>query len=93
MAWMCFNSGSTLALSKGKVFTVGNSIINTMIAGASGAITVFLIHFFGNKNTEARYSLVMICNGNLAGLVAVTGYRIFLTLDLTTILNIGLHSQ
>lgn len=71
---MCFNSGSTLALSDGAVFTVGNSITNTMVGGASGGLAVFLFHYLENRNTDNRFSLVMICNGNLAGLVAVTGY-------------------
>ncbi|CAK76318.1 unnamed protein product (macronuclear) [Paramecium tetraurelia] len=73
MAWMCFNSGSTLALSDGSVFTVGNSIANTMVGGASGGLFVFFYHYFTNRNTDNQFSLVMVCNGNLAGLVAVTG--------------------
>jgi len=44
-----------------------------MIAGASGGLTVFFYHYITNKDTNSRFSLVMLCNGNLAGLVAVTG--------------------
>ena len=73
MAWMCFNSGSSLALSKGAIYIVGRSVINTMIGGAAGGLTVFGLHYLINSNTNNRYSLIMMCNGNLAGLVAVTG--------------------
>ncbi|KAM3128466.1 hypothetical protein pb186bvf_019398 [Paramecium bursaria] len=73
MAWMCFNSGSSLALSKGAIYIVGRSVINTMIGGAVGGLTVFGLHYLINSNTNNRYSLIMMCNGNLAGLVAVTG--------------------
>jgi len=47
-----------------------------MLSGASGGLTVFILHYYMNRGTNARYSLLMICNGNLAGLVAVTGYII-----------------
>lgn len=43
-----------------------------MIAGASGGLTVFTIHYFLNMDSFNRYSLVMLCNGNLAGLVSIT---------------------
>jgi len=47
--------------------------MNTMISGASGALTVFFIYYFMNLGEKNRFSLVMVCNGNLAGLVAITG--------------------
>jgi Amt family ammonium transporter len=43
--------------------------MNTMIAGSSGALTVFALNYMMTK----QYSLVMLCNGNLAGLVSITG--------------------
>lgn len=43
---------------------------NTLIAGAAGAVTAFVIHYFGAN----EYSLVHLSNGLLTGLVAVTGY-------------------
>ena len=78
MAWMCFNSGSSLALSKGSIYIVGRSVIYTMIGGAAGGLTVFGLHYLINANTNNRYSLIMMCNGNLAGLVAVTGYLLYI---------------
>ena len=43
-----------------------------MIAGAAGGLVVFGINYFLNMDGINRYSLVMICNGNLAGLVSIT---------------------
>jgi Amt family ammonium transporter len=72
--WMFFNAGSSFAISGDNIYVVATAGMNTMLSGASGGITVFVIHYLMNRNTSQRYSLVMICNGNLAGLVAVTGY-------------------
>ena len=44
-----------------------------MIAGASGGLTLMVLYYYKNINEKSKFSLVMICNGNLAGLVAVTG--------------------
>jgi Amt family ammonium transporter len=46
-----------------------------MIAGASGCLTVFVLHFL----LTGKYSLVMMCNGKLAGLVAGTAYILYLS--------------
>ena len=70
---MFFNAGSTLGISGHGAYVIATAGMNTMLAGASGGLTVFLIHYFRNMGTSNRYSLIMICNGNLAGLVAVTG--------------------
>jgi Amt family ammonium transporter len=66
---MYFNSGSTEGISGEKVFIMSNAGMNTMIAGSSGALVVFVLNYFMTK----QYSLVMMCNGNLAGLVSITG--------------------
>lgn len=72
--WIFFNAGSTLALSGEMGHVAARATTNTIIAGASGGITVVVLHYFLNQNDKRKkYSLVMICNGNLAGLVAVTG--------------------
>lgn len=47
--------------------------MNTMIAGSSGALTVFIMNNFIKIYSIDRWSLIMLSNGNLAGLVAVTG--------------------
>lgn len=71
--WIFFNAGSTLALSGEMGFAAGRATTNTIIAGSSGGLTVMALHYLMNLKEKHRYSLVMICNGNLAGLVAVTG--------------------
>lgn len=59
--------------AEGKNVAFGTAAMNTMISGSSGALTVFFMNYFLNPTSRNRYSLVMLCNGNLAGLVAVTG--------------------
>ena len=57
-------------------YILGRTACNTLISGASGGITVMVLHYYLNKeNIKNKFSLVMLCNGNLAGLVAVTGYN------------------
>lgn len=74
VCWIFFNAGSTLAVSGDSIYKVGRAATNTMISGASGAITVFGLHYYMNRKEEKhKFSLDMLCNGNLAGLVAVTG--------------------
>jgi Amt family ammonium transporter len=70
---MFFNAGSTLAITGESIFVLGTAGMNTMLSGASGGLTVFLLHYYLSESPSSRYSLVMLCNGNLAGLVAVTG--------------------
>jgi Amt family ammonium transporter len=76
VCWIFFNAGSTLGISDGKAYILGRTACNTLISGASGGITVMILHYYLNKeNIKNKFSLVMLCNGNLAGLVAVTGYN------------------
>jgi ammonium transporter, Amt family len=62
-----------LGVSDGRGAIFGRAAMNTMIAGSSGALTVFIMNNFIKIASIDRWSLVMLCNGNLAGLVAVTG--------------------
>ncbi|CAD8172509.1 unnamed protein product [Paramecium octaurelia] len=71
--WIFFNAGSTTALSGTMAYAAGRATTNTIIAGASGGLTLMVLHYYKNRNEKSKFSLVMICNGNLAGLVAVTG--------------------
>ncbi|CAD8127899.1 unnamed protein product [Paramecium sonneborni] len=73
VCWCFFNGGSSLGIANGASVFMSRAIMNTFIAGASGALTVFFIFYLMNIDQTNRYSLVMICNGNLAGLVAITG--------------------
>lgn len=52
---------------------MARAMTNTFISGSSGALTVFFLYYLLNYGKNNRFSLVMICNGNLAGLVAITG--------------------
>lgn len=88
---MFFNAGSTFSMTGDNIWVLGTAGMNTMLSGASGGLTVFLLHYFMSSSADTRYSLVMICNGNLAGLVAVTGFwsYILLIIDHATILKLG----
>jgi Amt family ammonium transporter len=89
---MFFNAGSTLALDGDNIYILGTAGMNTMLAGASGGLTVFTLHACIHKNTNNRFSLIQICNGNLAGLVAITGYlliKIHLKKDHVIMLRLG----
>jgi Amt family ammonium transporter len=63
--WFGFNAGSTLAGNDGRIAVIA---VNTMLASASGAFLAYLTSMakFGKPD------LTMICNGLLAGLVAIT---------------------
>jgi ammonium transporter, Amt family len=63
--WFGFNAGSTLAGTDTRIAVVA---VNTMLAGAAGAVSACLY-------TWSRFDkpdLSMMCNGMLAGLVAIT---------------------
>lgn len=63
--WFGFNPGSTLA---GTDLRIGVVAVNTMLAGAAGAMvsTIYMWIRFGKPDPS------MMCNGMLAGLVAIT---------------------
>ncbi len=63
--WFGFNPGSTLA---GTDLRIGVIAVNTMLAGAAGALvaTLYMWFRFGKPDPS------MMCNGMLAGLVAIT---------------------
>ncbi len=70
--WFGFNAGSTLA---GTDAQIGIIATNTMLASAAGAIGayVFVVRSYGKPD------VTMICNGLLAGLVAITAPCAFVT--------------
>ncbi len=63
--WFGFNPGSTLSGTDLRISVV---VVNTMLAGIAGAITSML--FMQQKGMKPDPS--MMCNGMLAGLVAIT---------------------
>ena len=64
--WFGFNPGSTLA---GTDLRIGVIAVNTMLAGSTATIATVLWMLFVKKS---KYDPSMMCNGMLAGLVAIT---------------------
>jgi len=63
--WFGFNAGSTLSGNDPRIAIVA---VNTMLASASGAFLAFLY----TKIKFGKPDISMMCNGMLAGLVAIT---------------------
>jgi Amt family ammonium transporter len=70
--WFGFNAGSTLAGSDTHIAVIA---VNTMLASAAGAIAAYLYM----KVRFGVTDLGMLCNGMLAGLVAITAPCAFVT--------------
>ena len=64
VGWLGFNGGSTLALHQ----NVAHIILNTVIAGSTGAISAGLL----GQAVQNRLNVTQFMNGCLGGLVAVT---------------------
>lgn len=62
--WFGFNAGSTLAVNE----HVGSVLVNTMLAGAAGMLATLGIGWAWQK----RANVLLVLNGALAGLVAIT---------------------
>ncbi len=63
--WFGFNAGSTLAAMDVRISVIA---VNTMLASATGAAAAFLV----TKLRFGKPDVSMMCNGMLAGLVAIT---------------------
>jgi ammonium transporter, Amt family len=63
--WFGFNPGSTLAGTDLRISTV---VVNTMLSGIAGALAAMLTLYAKNMKPDPS----MLCNGMLAGLVAIT---------------------
>lgn len=63
--WFGFNPGSTLAGTDGRIAIVA---VNTMLAGSAGALATCLYVYWRVGTPDPT----MMCNGLLAGLVAIT---------------------
>jgi Amt family ammonium transporter len=70
--WFGFNAGSSLAGSDGRIGIIAT---NTMLASASGAFFAMLYVWMTTKKPDPT----MMCNGMLAGLVAITSPCAFVT--------------
>jgi Amt family ammonium transporter len=70
--WFGFNAGSTLAGGDARIAVIA---VNTMLASGAGAVSAYAF-------TKVRFGapdLSMLCNGMLAGLVAITAPCAFVT--------------
>jgi Amt family ammonium transporter len=65
LGWFGFNPGSTLAGTDGRIAIVA---VNTMLAGAAASIGTLITLYIVTKKPDPT----MLCNGLLAGLVAIT---------------------
>ena len=63
--WFGFNPGSTLAETDNRIAIVA---VNTMLAGASASVGTLLVMYLVTGKPDPT----MLCNGLLAGLVAIT---------------------
>lgn len=80
--WFGFNPGSTLAGSDLRIAVVA---VNTMIASATGAFGAMLyMWWFKTKKPDVS----MICNGLLAGLVAITAPCAFVTVGSAALIGL-----
>jgi Amt family ammonium transporter len=70
--WFGFNPGSTLAGTDTRIAVIA---VNTMLASASGAFGAYLYMVFRFGTPDVS----MLCNGMLAGMVAITAPCAFVT--------------
>lgn len=79
--WFGFNPGSTLAGTDLRIAVVA---VNTMIAGSTAAIATTLYVWFKTKKPDPS----MMCNGMLAGLVAITAPCAFVSVGGAAIIGV-----
>ncbi len=68
--WFGFNPGSTLGASGNGDLRIGLIAVNTMVSGAAGSVMAMIYTWLSGAK---KPDLGMMCNGLLAGLVAITG--------------------
>jgi len=65
VGWFGFNAGSTLSATDPRIALIA---VNTFLSGAAGGVSVTALQHYRKGRTE----IMEICNGALAGLVAIT---------------------
>ena len=79
--WFGFNAGSTLA---GTDAQIGIIATNSMLASAAGSMSAYLFVMY----RYGKPDITMICNGLLAGLVAITAPCAFVTAPAAVIIGL-----
>jgi Amt family ammonium transporter len=80
IGWLGFNGGSTLALND----QVSPVLINTVIAGSTGALAAGLLGYAVQK----RLNVTQFMNGALAGLVAITANAFAVTTPVAALIGL-----
>ncbi|WP_407312590.1 ammonium transporter [Desulfosporosinus sp. SB140] len=78
--WFGFNPGSTLAGTDLRISVVA---VNTMLAGAVGGFVAMMVMWVKYKKPDPS----MMCNGTLAGLVAITAPSGFVSVNSAVIIG------
>jgi Amt family ammonium transporter len=79
--WFGFNPGSTLAGTDTRIAVIA---VNTMLASASGAFGAYLYMMFRFGTPDVS----MLCNGMLAGMVAITAPCAFVTAPISIFIGL-----
>ncbi|XP_069178769.1 putative ammonium transporter 1 [Procambarus clarkii] len=70
--FLAFNGGSQASIShEGDALAVAKSVVNTVISGCSGGITVLLVYRSGMCCRPSTWSFLMALNGSLTGMVSI----------------------
>lgn len=70
--FLAFNGGSQASISQeGDAAAVAKAIVNTVISGCSGGITVLLLYRSGLFGRSSTWSFLMAVNGALTGMVSI----------------------
>mmetsp|Transcript_1502 Transcript_1502/g.2646 ORF Transcript_1502/g.2646 Transcript_1502/m.2646 type:complete len:272 (-) Transcript_1502:69-884(-) len=74
LAWLMFNGGSSLAITGSSGDSAQLAIVNTILAPCVGGLFTFFFkkHMAGGDIKNQRFDFMGLCNGVLAGLVAIT---------------------
>ncbi|XP_042235441.1 putative ammonium transporter 1 isoform X2 [Homarus americanus] len=70
--FLAFNGGSQASISQeGDASAVAKAIVNTVLSGSAGGITVLLVYRSGACGRPSTWSFLMALNGALTGMVSI----------------------
>ena len=75
VSWLFFNGGSTASMYADRENGISKIILNTILSGTCGGLTASIAKplIMQTYSHTRRYDVSALCNGLLAGLVAITG--------------------